>query len=90
MRRRRFRTSCATRSKPTNTILIAREARPHARGALRAAAGAAARPTCGRSRLRRRGPLAPGLRGGAVYTDDKAPVEWLIDKSIVDYAAGDG
>jgi hypothetical protein len=24
-----------------------------------------------------------------VYTDDKAPVEWLIDKSIVDYAAGD-
>jgi hypothetical protein len=29
------------------------------------------------------------LRGGDVYTDDKAPVEWLIDKSIVDYAAGD-
>jgi hypothetical protein len=28
------------------------------------------------------------LRGGDVYTDDKAPVEWLIDKSIVDYAAG--
>ena len=25
--------------------------------------------------------------GGAVYTDDKAPVEWLIDKSIIDYAA---
>ena len=24
--------------------------------------------------------------GGDVYTDDKAPVEWLIDKSIVDYA----
>jgi hypothetical protein len=23
-----------------------------------------------------------------VYTDDKAQVEWLIDKSIVDYAAG--
>ena len=33
------------------------------------------------------GRLAPGLEGGAVYTDDKAPVEWLIDKSIVDYAA---
>ena len=30
--------------------------------------------------------LAPGLTGGAVYTDDKAPVEWLIDKSILDYA----
>jgi predicted membrane-bound spermidine synthase len=33
--------------------------------------------------------LAPRLRGGEVYTDDKAPVEWLIDKSIVDYAAGE-
>src|ERR687896_536105 len=31
--------------------------------------------------------LQPGLTGGEVYTDDKAPVEWLIDKSIVDYAA---
>jgi spermidine synthase len=31
--------------------------------------------------------LAPGLSGGTVYTDDKAPVEWLIDKSIVQYAA---
>jgi spermidine synthase len=32
--------------------------------------------------------IGPPLRGGDVYTDDKAPVEWLIDKSIVDYAAG--
>jgi spermidine synthase len=32
--------------------------------------------------------LAPRLRGGAVYTDDKAPVEWLVDRSIVEYAAG--
>jgi spermidine synthase len=31
--------------------------------------------------------IAPRLEGGTVYTDDKAPVEWLIDKSIVDYAA---
>jgi spermidine synthase len=35
------------------------------------------------------GRLAPPLEGGDVYTDDKAPVEWLIDKSIVDYAAGE-
>jgi spermidine synthase len=28
------------------------------------------------------------LRGGEAYTDDRAPVEWLIDKSIVEYAAG--
>ena len=33
--------------------------------------------------------LAPPLEGGRVYTDDKAPVEWLIDKSILDYAAGE-
>ncbi len=31
--------------------------------------------------------LAPALEGGDVYTDDRAPVEWLIDKSIVEYAA---
>ena len=30
----------------------------------------------------------PPLTGGDVYTDDHAPVEWLIDKSIVDYASG--
>jgi spermidine synthase len=34
------------------------------------------------------GRLEGPLRGGDVYTDDRAPVEWLIDKSIVDYAAG--
>ena len=33
------------------------------------------------------GRLAPGLRGGPVFTDDRAPVEWLIDASIVSYAA---
>jgi hypothetical protein len=32
--------------------------------------------------------LAPGLKGGRAYTDDRAPVEWLIDRSIVEYAAG--
>jgi len=34
--------------------------------------------------------IAPALRGGRVYTDDVAPVEWLIDTSIVEFAAGDG
>ncbi len=33
--------------------------------------------------------VGPPLGGGDIYTDDHAPVEWLIDKSIVDYAAGD-
>ena len=35
------------------------------------------------------GRVGPPLRGGEVYTDDWAPVEWLIDRSIVDYAAGE-
>jgi spermidine synthase len=35
------------------------------------------------------GRLAPALRGGPVYTDDKAPVEWLTDLSILKYAGGD-
>ena len=34
------------------------------------------------------GRLHPSLRGGSVYTDDRAPVEWLIDRSLVEYAAG--
>jgi spermidine synthase len=33
--------------------------------------------------------IAPALRGGDIYTDDRAPVEWLIDKSIVSFAAGE-
>jgi hypothetical protein len=33
--------------------------------------------------------LAAPLRGGEVYTDDKAPVEWLVDKSLIDYAGGE-
>ena len=34
------------------------------------------------------GQLWPPLRGGSVYTDDKAPVEWLTDLSILQYAIG--
>ena len=34
--------------------------------------------------------LEPALRGGPVFTDDRAPVEWLIDRSIVSYAADQG
>jgi hypothetical protein len=33
------------------------------------------------------GRLKPPLTGGHVYTDDKAPVEWLIDRSLVEYSA---
>jgi spermidine synthase len=30
--------------------------------------------------------LAPRLPGGEVYTDDRAPVEWLVDSSLLEYA----
>ena len=30
--------------------------------------------------------LGPRLPGGEVYTDDRAPVEWLVDRSIIGYA----
>jgi spermidine synthase len=33
--------------------------------------------------------IGPRLDGGTVYTDDRAPVEWLIDRSILGYAADD-
>jgi spermidine synthase len=33
------------------------------------------------------GLIGPRLEGGSVYTDDRAPVEWLIDRSILGYAA---
>ncbi|HSS34086.1 MAG TPA: fused MFS/spermidine synthase [Solirubrobacterales bacterium] len=31
--------------------------------------------------------LQPRLPGGEVYTDDHAPVEWLIDSSLLEYAS---
>ena len=31
--------------------------------------------------------MGPPLAPERAYTDDRAPVEWLVDKSIVDYAA---
>ncbi len=30
--------------------------------------------------------IGPRLPGGEVYSDDRAPVEWLIDRSIIGYA----
>jgi spermidine synthase len=34
--------------------------------------------------------LRPHLPGGEVYTDDHAPVEWLIDDSLLEYAGAAG
>jgi spermidine synthase len=35
------------------------------------------------------GQVGHPLRGGEVWTDDRAPVEWATDRAIVDYAARD-
>ena len=71
----------------TNTLLVASEA-PLSAANLRRAVPDLPRGIRGLA-LTEAARLEPHLEGGDVYTDDKAPVEWLIDKSIVDYAAGD-
>ena len=70
-----------------NSLVIAADRAPSAT-ALRAAipdVDPGVRPVLAAAAAR----LAPALPGGTVFTDDKAPVEWLIDRSIVAYAAGD-
>src|ERR671915_957285 len=69
-----------------NTLLVAAAEEPTADNLRRAAETLPAdlRPIALNAPTR----LAPRLRGGAVYTDDHAPVEWLIDASIVQEAAG--
>jgi hypothetical protein len=72
--------------KRVNTIMLASRA-PLSAQRLRSAAPSlpgAVRPIAFDAAAR----LAPPLRGGDVYTDDRAPVEWLVDRSIVTYAAG--
>jgi len=80
-----FRTVLRDPVKPTNTVLLATDAA--ASGArVRAAASdlpAPLRPVALDAAAR----LAPRLRGGRVYTDDVAPVEWLVDASILKVAA---
>jgi spermidine synthase len=74
-------------SEDVNTQLIA-SANPVDGGRLSAAVAAGAVPPALRdvaSDAAAR--VEPGLRGGRVYTDDVAPVEWLIDASIVQVAA---
>jgi len=71
----------------TNTLLVASESPLSAdrMNRVEPTLPIALRPTAEAAAQR----LAPPLRGGEVYTDDRAPVEWLIDKSIVDYASGE-
>ena len=74
--------------KPTNTILMGSDAPLSGGRLIDARRPAGRRPAPARAARRRRA-CGPGLRGGAVYTDDHAPVEWLVDESLVEYAAGE-
>jgi spermidine synthase len=69
-----------------NTQLIASDAPPSA-GRLRAGALRGAPPELRPVAEATADRLAPALPGGSAYTDDVAPVEWLIDTSIVQVAA---
>jgi spermidine synthase len=72
---------------PTNTLLLGTEGEASSRR-LRLEArdlDPPLRPLAVRQAAR----LGPRLDGGTVYTDDRAPVEWLIDRSILGYAAAD-
>jgi spermidine synthase len=71
-------------AEPTNSMLVGSTATDPA-GRLRAAA--APLPTeLAEVALTTSDRLAPALRGGRVYTDDVAPVEWLVDTSLAEVA----
>jgi spermidine synthase len=72
-------------SEPTNTQLVASTS-PLSADALRRRAAVLPEPLERRALAAASG-LGPPLAGGEVYTDDRAPVEWLVDRSIVRYAA---
>jgi len=74
-------------SQEVNTVLLGSDA-PASATRLRAAVstGAVPRPLR-KTALATAARLAPALPGGEVYTDDRAPVEWLIDESILSVAA---
>lgn len=80
-----FSTVIRDPAKPTNTLLLA------TMGAASGVRLAAATQRLPRDlqplALSAAARIASPLKGGPVYTDDRAPVEWLIDSSIVDVAA---
>jgi spermidine synthase len=71
----------------TNTLLVASEREPSASRLSRAAQEMPVE--LGEVGAEVAAQLEPPLGGGESYTDDRAPVEWLIDRSIVEYAAGE-
>jgi predicted membrane-bound spermidine synthase len=75
-------------SEPTNTELVG--AMTPVSGARLAASSSRLPVALRRTAAFTAARLAPRLPGGRVYTDDVAPVEWLIDASIVKLAADGG
>ena len=71
---------------PTNSLLVASTEPIRARALEASALPPELRPLGDATAAR----LGRSLTGGPVYTDDRAPVEWLIDSSIVRYAAEGG
>jgi spermidine synthase len=69
---------------PTNTLLVGGDGDFSAAnlGANAAALPPALRPLA----LSAAAALAPRLSGGEVFSDDRAPVEWLVDSSLLEYA----
>jgi len=71
-------------TEPTNTLLVAGEG---AFSAVRLERNLPTLPAQLRPEARQAAArLEPRLPGGEVYTDDRAPVEWLVDSSLLEYA----
>jgi spermidine synthase len=69
---------------PTNTLLVGGDGDF---SAARLRRNAATLPAALRPQARAvAAVLAPRLPGGEVFSDDRAPVEWLIDSSLLEYA----
>ncbi len=69
----------------TNTLMLGSDA-PASAANLAAAARARMKGNLRKLALIDAARLGPRLPGGEVYTDDRAPVEWLVDRSILGYA----
>ncbi len=83
-----FSTVVRDASEDTNSQVLATDATEASGSRLRTALYTGAiPPLLGSLALATANRLEPGLTGGEVYTDDIAPVEWLIDASIVEVAA---
>lgn len=80
-----FKNVWIDRTRGTNTMLLASDSPIEPE---RLMAAVHDEPELEPTARREAGNLMPADTSGKVYTDDQAPVEWLIDRSIVQYAAG--